>query len=128
MIIFFIFSILFHLFANASHQTCPMDGCPTPNIDRDLLKYGQEDRELAKHIKQNLLIPPPTDGRQLILNITDVPGATFPKLRAQYGQPIAIQDIFYGNKINLLSHIFLIISQVFKALREITSQVFTDIT
>lgn len=81
-----------------------MDGCPTPHIDRDLLKYGQEDSELAKHIKQNLLISPPIDGRQLNLNITDVPRAAFPNLRAQYGQPIAIQDIFYGNEVSQVTY------------------------
>ena len=96
---FVIFSVLFHFFANASdHQACPKDGCPTPQIDHDLLKYEQEDPELAKHIKQNLLIPPPSDGRQRNLTIKDIPGTTYPRLRAQYGQPIAIQDIFYGKK------------------------------
>ncbi len=94
---FAIFFVLFHFVANASEQTCPKDGCPTPQINSDLLKYGQEDPELAKHINQNLLIRPPNDGSQRNLNITDVPGTSLPNLRAQYGQPIAIQDIFYGN-------------------------------
>ena len=92
-------SIIFRLSGATNsddEESCPKEGCPT-EFDHDLQNFDQEDPELAKRVKENFLISPPEDKGRLLLNSTSDLWS-IPKLRAQYGQPIAVQDLFYGNK------------------------------
>ena len=84
--------------------SCPKEGCPSNPIDRDLLKFEQEDPELISAIKQNQLIPPPNPRKELFLNISEPFWPIYPNLKAQYGQPLAIQELFYGKLLDLLLH------------------------
>jgi hypothetical protein len=97
-VLFFCFIFRLSETANSDKdESCPKEGCPT-KLDHELQNFGQEDPELAKIVKENLLIPPPEIKGLLMLNATSDLWS-IPKLRAQYGQPIAIQDLFYGEII-----------------------------
>jgi hypothetical protein len=81
---------------NTLDESCPFEGCPSYPIDRDLLKFEQEDPELILAISQNQLIPPPNPKKELFLNISEPFWHVYPHLQAQYGQPLVIQELFYG--------------------------------
>jgi hypothetical protein len=88
---------IFQVLVDAYDPSCPKEGCPSYPVDRDLLKFEQEDPELIARIKINQLIPPPNPRKQqLFLNISEPFWPNFPNLKAQYGQPLAIQELFYG--------------------------------
>jgi hypothetical protein len=79
-------------------ESCPKEGCPTFPLDRDLLNFEQEDPELIERIKKNQLIPPPVTRQPLSLTIHEYNWPTAALLKAQYGQPLAIEELFYGQK------------------------------
>ena len=85
-------------YVDAIEESCPKEGCPTLPFDRDLLKFDQEDPELIARIKKNQLIPPPSSEQPLSLNINEMNWPTLVFLAAQYGQPFAIEELFYGQK------------------------------
>ena len=74
-------------------DSCPNDGCPSNDLDN----LSQDD--LVQVIKDKMVIPPPAVKLRPDLNMSEHEKAF--KFRAQYGQPIAIQDLFHGKCIEL---------------------------
>jgi hypothetical protein len=70
---------------SADDSSCPSN---------DLHNLSQHDPELMQVIKAEVLMPPPAVKSRPDLNMTEHQRAF--KFRAQYGQPFAIQDLFYG--------------------------------
>ena len=70
----------------------------------ELNNLRQEDPKLIKLIKEKMMLEPrPSVKGKLVLNVTYSHEISDAYMRAQYGQPFAIQDLFYGN-INCNQH------------------------
>ena len=85
----FFFAVIIQL--AGADDSCSNDGYPS----NDLENLSQD--HLIQVIKDNMVRPPPAVKLRPDLNMSEHEKAF--KFRAQYGQPIAIQDLFHGKYI-----------------------------